>query len=40
MTGSKDGTIKFWEPLEQTPIATLDESELRLGVDFIIPVVG
>ena len=40
VTSATDGFIKFWEPLENMAIATLDESEHRLGIDYIIPVVG
>ena len=40
MTASTDGKIKFWNPLENAPIATLDESESRSSIDFLIPVAG
>jgi WD40 repeat protein len=40
VTGGTDGYLKFWEPLEYVPLATLDESDSRAPVDFIIPVVG
>jgi len=40
LTAGTDGFIKFWQPLENVPIATMDESEASSGVDFVIPVVG
>ena len=40
MTASTDGVLKFWNPLENVPIATLDESESRSSIDFLIPVAG
>lgn len=40
LTASTDGKIKFWNPLENVPIATLDESKSRSEIDFLIPVAG
>ena len=40
LTAGTDGFIKFWQPLENVPIATLDESEAGAAIDFVIPVVG
>jgi hypothetical protein len=40
MTAATDGVLKFWEPLQNVSLATLNESEFGESIDFIIPVVG
>ena len=40
MTAATEGVLKFWEPLQNVSLATLNESEFGESIDFIIPVVG
>jgi len=36
-TASASGTIKVWEPLKVSPVATITEDSC--GIDFLVPIV-